>query len=46
LPWVLYFTIHYVSGVAIPEFLSALAGSIWALLLSYKMFKAASHSSV
>jgi len=46
LPWALYFTIHYVSGVAIPEFVSALASSIWALLLSYKMFKAASHSSV
>ncbi len=45
LPWVLYFNIHYVSGVAIPEFLSALAGSVWSVLLSYKIFKATSQSS-
>jgi hypothetical membrane protein len=42
LPWILYFTIHYVSGVAVPEFASALAGSVWAVVLSCKMFKAAS----
>jgi hypothetical membrane protein len=45
LPWVLLFTLHYVSGVAIPEFLSALAGSAWSVLLSYKMFKGASQSN-
>jgi hypothetical protein len=28
--------------VAIPEFASALAGSVWAVVLSYKMFKATS----
>jgi hypothetical membrane protein len=42
LPWILYFSFHYVSGVAIPEFASAVAGSVWAVVLSYKMFKAAS----
>ena len=42
LPWILYFAIHYVAGVAIPEFASALAGSVWVLVVSYKMLKAAS----
>jgi hypothetical membrane protein len=42
LPWMLLFAFHYVSGVAIPEFASALAGSAWTVVLSYKMFKAAS----
>ena len=41
-PWILYFTVHYVSGVAIPEFASALAGSVWVVVLSYKTFKVAS----
>jgi hypothetical membrane protein len=41
-PWILQFTIHYVQGVAIPEFASAVAGSVWAVLLGYKMLKAAS----
>jgi hypothetical membrane protein len=40
LPWILYFSIHYVSGVAIPELASALAGSVWIVVLGYKMFKA------
>jgi hypothetical membrane protein len=39
-PWILYFTIHYVQGVAIPEFASALAGSVWIVVLGYKMLKA------
>jgi hypothetical membrane protein len=39
-PWILYFTVHYVSGVAIPEFASALAGSVWTVALGYKMLKA------
>ena len=39
-PWILYFTVHYVSGVAIPEFASALAGSVWIVVLGYKMLKA------
>jgi hypothetical membrane protein len=42
-PWILYFTLQYVYGVAIPEFASAVAGSVWIVVLSYKMFKAASH---
>ncbi len=39
IPWVLQFTIHYVSHVAIPEFVSGLAGAIWVLSLSYNMLK-------
>jgi hypothetical membrane protein len=42
LPWVLYFSVHYVPGVAIPEAVSGLAGSVWAVALGYKMIKAAS----
>jgi hypothetical membrane protein len=43
-PWVLYFSIHYVSGVAVPEAVSAVAGSVWALVLSGKMLKQASRA--
>lgn len=39
IPWVLLFSVHYVSGVAIPETISALAGSLWTIMLGYKMFK-------
>jgi hypothetical membrane protein len=42
LPWVLLFAVHYVSGVAIPEAVSGLAGGLWAVALGYKMIKAAS----
>jgi hypothetical membrane protein len=42
LPWVLYFSVHYVPAVAIPEAVSALAGSVWAVLLGIKMLRAAS----
>ena len=45
LPWILYFYVHYVSGVAIPEFASALAGSVWIVLLSCKVHRTASKSS-
>ncbi len=38
-PWILQFTLNYVQGVAIPEFTSALAGSTWTIVLSYKMLK-------
>jgi hypothetical membrane protein len=41
-PWILQFTVHYVQGVAIPEFASSVAGSAWAVVLGYKMLKAAS----
>jgi hypothetical membrane protein len=43
-PWVLYFAVHYVSGVAIPEAVSAFTGSVWAVVLSGKMLKQASRS--
>jgi len=42
LPWVLYFTVQYVSGVAIPEAVSGLAGGVWTVVLGYKMLRAAS----
>lgn len=38
-PWILQFMVHYVSGVAIPEFASALAGSAWTVMFGYKMLK-------
>ncbi len=38
-PWILYFTVHYVSGVAIPEFASGVAGAIWIIALSYKIIQ-------
>jgi hypothetical membrane protein len=38
-PWILQLAIPYVSGVAIPEFVSGLAGAIWAEVLSAKMLK-------
>jgi hypothetical membrane protein len=37
LPWILFFTFNYVPNVAIPEFLSALAISVWAVLIGKKM---------
>jgi hypothetical membrane protein len=40
-PWILYFTLNYASNVAIPEFASGLAGSVWAVVLGYKMIKEA-----
>jgi hypothetical membrane protein len=40
LPWVLYFTVHYVSGVAIPETMSGLSGGVWTVVLGYKMLRA------
>ena len=46
LPWILYFSIHYVSGVAVPEAVSGLAGSVWAVVLGYKMIRAASQSEI
>jgi hypothetical membrane protein len=39
LPWILLFTFNYVPNVAIPEFLSALAVSVWAVFLGKKMLK-------
>ena len=37
LPWILFFTFNYVPNVAIPEFLSALAVSVWAVVIGKKM---------
>ena len=37
--WIFEFTIRYVSGVAIPEFASGLAGAIWVVILSFLMLK-------
>ncbi len=41
IPWILEFTVHYVSGVAIPEFVSGLAGAAWTIVLGIKMLKEA-----
>jgi hypothetical protein len=41
-PWVLLLFVRYVSGVAVPEAVSGLAGGVWAVVLGYKMFRAAS----
>jgi len=43
-PWLLYFTAPYAANVAIPETVSAFAGSVWAVVLSGKMLRQASHS--
>jgi hypothetical protein len=43
---VLYFSIRYVSGVAVPEAVSAFAGSVWAVVLSGKMLRQASRSKI
>jgi hypothetical membrane protein len=41
-PWVLYFLVQYVPDVAIPELVSALAGSAWAIVIGWKMLKQSS----
>jgi hypothetical membrane protein len=38
-PWVLEFTVPYVSGVAVPEFVSGLTGAVWTMALGYLMLK-------
>jgi hypothetical membrane protein len=40
-PWILYFLVRYVPGVAIPELISALAASVWAMVIGWKMFRSA-----
>jgi len=37
LPWILFFTLNYVPNVAIPEFISALSVSVWAVVIGKKM---------
>ena len=39
LPWLLLFAFNYAPNVAIPEFLSGLAVSAWAIVLGKKMLK-------
>jgi hypothetical membrane protein len=39
LPWILLFAINYVKGVAIPETVSGLAVSVWAITLGYRIMK-------
>lgn len=41
--WIVQFTAKPFEGVAIPEALSALIASAWAILLSFEMLKATSH---
>jgi len=43
--WVLEFAFHYVSGVAIPEFVSGLAGAFWVSVMSYLMIEESSKRS-
>lgn len=43
-PWILYFLIQYVPGVAVPELLSALAASTWAVIVGRKTYQARSRT--
>jgi hypothetical membrane protein len=45
-PWILLFSVRYVAGVAVPEFVSALAGAVWAVILGYMMIREASRAKV
>jgi hypothetical membrane protein len=45
-PWTAYFAVRYVEGVAIPETISALAASVWAMVLGFKMLKEPSQSNI
>ena len=45
-PWVLLFSVRYVSGVAVPELASAIAGAVWAVVFGCKMIKGASRAKV
>jgi hypothetical membrane protein len=40
LPWILEFTLNYVPNVAVPEAVSGIAVSAWAIVLGNKMLKA------
>ena len=37
--WILEFTLHYASNVAIPELVSGLAGAVWVWVIGYLMIK-------
>jgi hypothetical membrane protein len=45
-PWLLLFLVRYVSGVAIPELIAAVAGGLWAGFFGFKMLKMASRAKV
>lgn len=42
LPWILYFSVHYFTGVAIPEAVSGLAGGVWVVVFGYKILRTGS----
>ena len=44
-PWMLQFTVPYVENVAIPETISAVSASMWAIALGYKMIVQSSRSN-
>jgi hypothetical membrane protein len=44
-PWILYFSMRFVPNDAIPETISALSASVWAVVLGYKMLRHASRSN-
>jgi len=39
IPWILEFTLYYAPNVAVPEMVSALAVSVWAIVLATTMLK-------
>jgi hypothetical membrane protein len=41
-PWVLYFAVQYVPGVAIPELFSTVAASAWSITVGWRMYQAGS----
>ena len=45
-PWLLLFSVRYVSGVAVPELIAAIAGGLWAGIFGFKMLKMASQTKV
>jgi hypothetical membrane protein len=45
-PWLLLFVVRYVSGVAVPEFISAVAGGVWAAVFGFKMLKMSAQPKV
>jgi hypothetical membrane protein len=42
--WVLEFTVHYAPNVAVPEFISGLAGAVWVAVLSWLILKQSSNT--
>jgi hypothetical membrane protein len=43
--WIFHWTVGFGSNVAIPEALSAVAASMWAIVLGFKMLKATSRNN-